>query len=57
MKVHEEGVAAPAETVLNERVGEFCAMEEICSRYADGMGGPCHDIGMRGRQVVGIAGC
>ncbi len=43
-KVHEEGVAVPAETVLDERVGEFCAMEEICGRDADGMCRPCRNI-------------
>ncbi len=29
LEVHEEGVAAPSEAILNERVGELGLVEEI----------------------------
>ncbi len=35
-EVHEEGVAAPAEAILNERVGELGPVEEVGSCDRDG---------------------
>ncbi len=35
LKVHEEGIAAPIETILDERVRELGAVEEIGSGNSD----------------------
>ena len=32
-EVHEECIAVPPEVVLDIRIGEPCAMEEICHHY------------------------
>ncbi len=48
MEVHKEGVAAPVETILNERVRELGPMEEVCGGNADQMGRPSGDVGVFG---------
>ena len=39
-EVHEEGRALPTQAGLDVRVREVCAVEEVCGRDSDGVGGP-----------------
>ncbi len=45
---HEEGVAAPLEAILNERVREFGSVEEVGGCDPDGVSQPSGDVGMFG---------
>ncbi len=47
-EVHEEGVAAPLEAILYERVGELGPVEEIGGCDPDGVSQPSRDAGMFG---------
>ncbi len=47
-EVHEESVAAPSEAILNERVQELGAVEEVGGCDSDGVSRPSRDVGMFG---------
>ncbi len=48
LEVHEECVAVPSVAILNERVGEPGAVEEVGGSNPDGVSRPCRDVGMFG---------
>ena len=50
-QVHQKGVAAPTEAVLDIQVRELGAMEEVRGRDADGVTGPCEEVLVVGRYV------
>ncbi len=52
-EVHKEGVATPAETILDGGVGELGPMEEVCCCNADRVERPSGDVGVFGWWVVG----
>ncbi len=47
-EVHEEGVAAPSEAILSERIGELGPVEEVGGCDPDGVSRPSRDVGMFG---------
>ena len=55
-EVHEECVAAPSEAILNERVGELGAVEEVGGCDPDGVSRPCRDVGVFGWEFVCLLG-
>ena len=44
VQVHQECVAVPAEVVLDVRVGELSAVDEVCGCDMDQVAGPCEDL-------------
>ncbi len=56
LEVHEEGVAAPSEAILNERVRELGPVEEVGGCDPDGVSRPCRDVGMFGWEFVCLLG-
>ncbi len=47
-EVHEECVAAPSKAILDERVGELGAVEEVGGCDPNGVSRPSRDVGMFG---------
>ena len=54
MQVHQEGVAAPTEAVLDVRVRELGAVEEVLGRDMDRKTGPCKEVLVVGRYFEDI---
>ncbi len=55
-EVHEEGVAAPLEAILNERIGELGPVEEVGGCDPDGVSQPSGDVGVFGWELVCLLG-
>ena len=55
-QVYQEGVAEPVEAVLDVRVRELGAVEEVCGRDMDRMAGPCKEVFVVSRYVEDLVG-
>ena len=55
-QVHQKGVAAPTEAVLDIRVRELGAVEEVHGRDTDRMAGPCEEVLVVSRYIKDLAG-
>ena len=55
-QVHQKGVAAPTEAVLDVRVRELGMMEEVHGRDLDRVAGPCEEVLVVGRYVEDLVG-
>ena len=55
-QVYQEGVAEPVEAVLDVRVRELGAVEEVCGRDTDRMAGPREKVLVVGQYVKDLVG-